>query len=185
MIEKDLAYVFKIGLDDALVLKEKFALAHKKNAIQNEIFNLEYANQEELVIINQLEASEVVMSRIEEMLSIAKRDINIMTNNSFDYVIITGGGSNMKSLSDLSLEIFGNCAIIGEVKLIGIRNNKFASAVGNIVYFITKLRLRDEEYSSFTEEDLEAISLIKKDKVTNDTMLGKVFGYFFNNEEDK
>lgn len=185
MIEKDLAYVFKTSVKNALVMKEKFALAHKLNASNTEIFDIEDENMEQPIIVNQFEASEVAMSRIEEILSVAKKDIAAITNGKVKFVIITGGASNMRDFKNIAVEIFGDYAIIGNVKLIGIRDNRFAPAVGNIVYFVSKLKLKGENYSMFSSSDIETFSINRQEKEKNDTMLNKVFGYFWNNEEDK
>ena len=41
--------------------------------------------------INQFELSEIVMSRTEEILNEAKKEINLLTSKKIDYIIITGG----------------------------------------------------------------------------------------------
>ena len=61
-----------------------------------------------------------------------------------------------------------------------LRNNKYSSAIGNIIYFINKLKLRDIEYSMV--EDYEYEEENKFMNAINDSMLGKVFGYFFKEE---
>ena len=71
-------------------------------------------------------------------------------------------------------------ARITDLKMIGIRNNKYSSSVGNIVYYITKLKLREKKYYMFSESDADELVSVKKNKqMTNESMLGKVFGYFF------
>ena len=81
----------------------------------------------------------------------------------------------------VSISCFVKKANITNLKLIGIRDNKYASAVGNIVYFITKLKLREKGYTMFNENDIEDLVSTKKNKLnmSNESMLGKVFGYFF------
>ena len=78
-------------------------------------------------------------------------------------------------------DIFGKNVIIGNVKLVGIRNNRYSSAVGNIVYFINKLKLKGKEYTMVTKSEEEELSSVHKSfiNISNESMLGKVFGYFF------
>ena len=92
-----------------------------------------------------------------------------------DYIILTGGITNLNNFSDVSRDIFGNCVIIGSVNLTGLRNNKYSQSIGNIIYFVNKLRLKGKNYSMISSDDVETLSSPKK----TSTMLGKVFGYFF------
>ena len=174
-IDNDLSYMYKINLDDANKVKEKFALAYKSNANKSEFFEID-GNK-----INQFEATDVVMSRIEEILSLAKKEISILANRKMEYVIITGGVSNMDSFYDIAKDVFGKDIIIGNVNMIGIRNNKYSSAVGNIVYYINRLKLFGNN-DTMVDDDFS----IEGFSVSEESMLGKVFGYFFGdtNEEE-
>lgn len=178
-IDKDLAYMYKVDIDDANIIKEKFALSHKKIANPNENFELKN-DSEESIKINQLEASEIVMARVDEILKLAKKELNLLTSKKIDYIIITGGSSNMAGFEYIANDIFGKNVNIGNIKMLGIRNNKYSSCIGNIVYFISKLKLKNMDYSMLTEYESEILSTVKKDNYgDSDSMLGKVFGYFF------
>lgn len=175
-IDDDISYIYKINTKEAVKIKEKFALAHKRYASKSEYF--ETINKlSEKIRINQFEVSEIVMSRIEEILMLARKEINILTKREVDYIIITGGTSSMDSFKVVVEEILGSTAQVGSVKVLGIRNNKYSSALGNIVYFINKLRLRGIQYTMVDDYEYEEDNKIMN--VINDTMLGKVFGYFF------
>ena len=178
-IDNDLSYIYKIDMKEALKLKEKFALAHKKYASVNDLY--EVINKEGNTIkLNQFEVSEIVMSRIEEILTLSKKVINTLTNQEIEYIILTGGTSNMAHLEYMTEEILGKNAKIRNINLTGLRNNKYSSALGNIVYFIQKLKLKGKNYTMITSDDMENLSSTKKNLViSNESMLGKVFGYFF------
>ena len=121
------------------------------------------------------------MSRIEEILTLARKEISILTEKKVEYIIVTGGVSNSAHFEYMVADILGKDAIIGNVKLLGIRKNKYSSAVGNIVYFIHKLKLKGKECTMISNNDMEVLSSNKKNviNISNETMLGKVFGYFF------
>lgn len=178
-IDNDLSYMYKISASDAAKVKERFTLAHKQNANKVEFYDIND------VKINQFEATDVVMSRIEEILSLAKKEINILANRKMEYVIITGGVSNMDDFYLVASDVFGKDVIIGNVNIIGIRNNKYSSAVGNIVYYINRLRLLGNNNSMVDDDEL-SLSSGRMINVTEESMLGKVFGYFFGdaNEEE-
>ena len=179
-IDNDLSYMYKVDLEFASKIKEKFALAHKKFASKVEFYNINDKDR-----INQFEVTDIVMSRIEEILSLAKKEINLLANRKMDYVIITGGVSNMEGFSDVASDIFGKDVIIGNVNIIGIRNNKYSSAIGNVVYYINRLKLLGNDDTMVDDESLyfSRKSLLS---MSNESMLGKVFGYFFGdvNEEE-
>lgn len=173
-VDNDIVYMYKTDNDVAVNLKEKFALAHKKGASANEFKEIINKKGEKFKI-NQYELTEVVQARLEEILTLAHNEINNMTNKKLDYIILTGGITNLNNFSDVSRDIFGNCVIIGSVNLTGLRNNKYSQSIGNIIYFVNKLRLKGKNYSMISSDDVETLSSPKK----TSTMLGKVFGYFF------
>ena len=180
-IDTDISYIYKVDRLEAKKLKEKFAFAHKMYAQVNDTVDI-VNNVGEKIKINQYEVSAIAMTRIEEILINAKKEINILTNRQIDYIIITGGTSNMIHFDYIAEQVFGKGVIIGNIKLLGIRNNKYASALGNIVYFISKLKLKGQDYSMFTKTDVEDLSSTKRNLInmSNETMFGKVLGFFFN-----
>ena len=178
-IDNDITYMYKVDSDTARKIKTKFAMAHKRNANVNDI--MEVTNKlGERIKINQFEASEIVSSRLEDILNEAKKEINLLTSRKIDYIIITGGTSNILEFEYIVRDIFGDNANIGNIKLLGIRDNIYSSAIGNIVYFISKLKLKEMDYSMITDNDMYQITSVNSKKLsTSDSMLGKIFGFFF------
>lgn len=179
-INSDISYMYKVTPKDANEIKEKFALAHKKYASKSDFYEVTNKNGEEIKI-SQFEVSEVVMARIEEILVLAKKEINVLTKRDIDYILITGGTSSMTNFSLIAEEVLGNIAKVGNIKLIGLRHNKYSSAVGNIAYFISKLKLKGKLYSMVSKDDMEELSSTNNGviNVKEESMLGKVFNYFF------
>ena len=178
-IENDISYIYKVSDEDSIKLKENFALAHKNSASVNDFYEVNTLYGEKIKV-NQFEISEVVMSRVEEILELSKREILSLSRRDVDYVIITGGTSNLSDFQQISREVFGNISSVGNMKIVGVRNNKYSSALGNIVYFINKLKLQGKNYTMMDKEDVEDLSSPKRNiGVTNESMLSKVFGYFF------
>lgn len=175
-IDNDIAYMYKISNLDANKLKEKFALAHKKNANSSDTYELSDDFK-----INQFEISEIAMATVEEILTLAKKEINSLTDKKIDYIILTGGTSNMAGFNLVADEVFGKTSVIGNLNVVGLRNNKYSSALGNIIYFINKLKLKGQDYTMVSNSDSDYLSSNKKEMMnfSNDSMLGKVFGFFF------
>ena len=178
-LDSDISYMYKVDIPAARDLKTKFALAHKKNANVNDIVEVKSALNNNLKI-NQFEISEVVMSRLEEILNEAKKEINLLTSRKIDYIIITGGTSNMHGFEYVVKDVFGDSANIGNVKMLGIRDNIYSACIGNLVYFISKLKLKNKDYSMINDNEFyQMISANSKKLSTSDSMLGKIFGFFF------
>lgn len=176
-IDNDIAYMYKIDNKLARDLKENFALAYKNTSSLNDIIEIKNKNGQNLKV-NQYEVSEIASSRIDEILTLAKQELNSLSSHKPNQIYVTGGITNMVNFEYICRENLGKCAIINSVNLIGLRNNKFSSAMGNIVYFVNKLKLKGKDYSMVSSEDSIALSTPRKN-ASNDTMLGKVFEYFF------
>lgn len=178
-IEHDIAYIYKTDLPTAINLKTKFALASTRNANINDVIDIKTTESNNKKV-NQFEISEVIASRLEEIFNEAKKEINLLTSQKIDYIIITGGTSNIADIEYILKEIFGEIANIGNIKVLGIRNNKYSSCVGNIVYFLSKLKLKNLDYTMISDDEAyEMTSITTKKLNASDSMLGKIFGYFF------
>ena len=175
-IDHDIAYMYKLSMETAKDLKEKYALITRNSSSLNDA--KEVKNKDlELVKINQYELSEVVLSRIDEMFNLINQELNILTSHKPNIIFVTGGITNMNNFHQICREKLGKCAIIGSVNLIGLRNNKFSSAIGNIIYFVNKLKLKGKDYSMISSDEMDILSTPRKN--SNDSMVGKVFSYFF------
>jgi len=181
-IDNDISYIFKIDKKESKYLKENFALANKHYAQSKEVYTALNIHRRELKL-NQYELSEVVMSRLIEILKLAKKQSSLLTNKEINYIITTGGMTEIPGMSSLIKEVFGNEARLGNIETIGIRDNKMVTVSGMIKYFYDKLVLRGKEYSMFSHEQEEDLISPKKKliNISNESMLGKVFGYFFDN----
>ncbi len=179
-IDGDISFMYKVDSEEAKKIKEKFACAHYKCANANDVYETVTKDGVKLKL-SQVEVSEVVMSRLEEILTLAKNDINLLTNRPIEYIIVTGGMSNALGFEYTLASVFGNIASVGNIKLIGVRNNKYSTALGNIIYFISTLKLKGQDYTMVSKEDMEELSSTNRHFIntSSDTMLGKVFGYFF------
>lgn len=178
-VDNDIAYIYKIDNATATNLKEKFAFAHKNGASTSEVTKKKNIVNDEIEI-NQYELSEVAMARLEEILNLAKKEISALTNIENDYIIVTGGTSNMIGLGKLASEVLGPKVSIENIKLLGVRNNKFSTAVGTIIYFANKLKLRGQDYSMLNKNEIEdMISNARSRSVREGNVLDKVFNYFF------
>ena len=180
-IDKDLSYIYKIVPSDAKKVKEELALCHTNMAQPNEYLECE-AFEDGKVRLNQYEVSEIMMERIKEIFNLVKKQINLLTKKEISYIIISGGVTETQDFDILIEEILGEKGIIGKVDEIGARNNKYGTAVGMIKYYNSRMKLRNVEYSIFNLEEQEELGGVgKRLNVSENSILGKLFGYFFDN----
>ena len=184
-IENDLAYVFGINIIDARKIKEKFATSHKRFTNLNEVYEVNNTLGN-LVKLNQMEVSEVVQSRLAEILKLARKQVNLLTKREIDYIVITGGVTESKSFKNLVYEILGKDVIIYLMDVIGIRDNKYTTSIGMIKGFINKMSIRGKnEYSMITNEESN-IMITPDNKNKKDKMVvSKIFKGFIKNREEQ
>ena len=183
-IENDIAYVFGTNVIDARKIKEKFATCHKRFTNLNEVYELE-SSIGEMVKLNQLEVTEVVMSRMVEILNYAKKQILLLTKKNVDYIVLTGGLTEIKSFKNLVYEILGKDVIIYVMDEIGIRDNKYTTAMGMIKYFSQKMAVRGKEYSMISLDDERLLLTPDNKKKKEKVAVAKMFKGFIRNKEEK
>ena len=176
-VSKDISYVFKTSLEEANNIKEKFSMALASYADNNELYkaNMEDGSIKEL---NQLGVSKVVEARIREILKLTKNEIKNLTNREIRYIIVTGGLTELAGFNNVVEQEFGFVAKVCNITTMGVRHNKFSSSYGTIKYFDDKLKLRGKHYNMFSKDEIDTIVSVDSN-VTNENMLSKVFGHFF------
>ena len=127
-IDRDICYIYDISLEDARILKEKFALANKRNASTSWSSDV-VTNNGESIKINQYEISDIIYSRIKEILTLSKKQINVLTKLEISNIIITGGVSELNDFNLVADEVFGRELETFKVHEIGCRHNKYSSVL--------------------------------------------------------
>jgi len=182
-IDKDLAYMFSISIFDARTIKEKFASAHKRFIALNDVYEVKNTAGE-LIKLNQIEVTEIVMERLAEILKLARKQILLLTKQNISYIVITGGLTEIRAFKNLVYEILGKDVIIYTEDTIGIRNNKYITSIGMIKYYIDKMEVRGKEYSMISEEE-EDLLINPNNKNKKDKMrVTKLFENFIGTKED-
>ncbi len=178
-VDKDIAYVYKIEENTAKKLKEEFATAVMRYADSNDVYEL--TMDDEKKEIEQTELSRVVESRVYEILKLVKKELKALTNREIRYIIITGGLSELAGFQYAVEDILERSAKVCNISTIGVRHNKYSSVLGVLKYYDDKLRLRGKHKSMFTESDADLLLKEKKQEISNEHIINKVFGHFFDN----
>ena len=176
---KDISYIYKISLESAKEVYKKLGLGSSKNANNLEKIELKDNNGDKL-IINQVNLSEIIESRVNEILSMAKKQINTLTKRKISYIICTGGIANIGDFDLNVLEVFGKNARVGYINIIGIRDTRYASTLGLIKWYDYNAKLKNYDYSILNLEEQEEFSKEESEaKTSSNSIIGKVFDYFF------
>ena len=182
-IDKDLAYMFNINIFDARTIKEKFASSHKRFIALNDVYEVKNTAGE-IIKLNQIEVTEIVMDRLAEILELARKQILLLTKQNISYIVITGGLTEIRAFKNLVYEILGKDVIIFNEDTLGIRDNKYITSIGMIKYFIDKMEIRGREYTMIEKEEEDLLinpnNKNKRDKIA----ISKIFGSFIGTKED-
>ena len=177
-IDKEIASVYNLKRNETEYLKEKLALAVINNADEKETITLPNKNGEEITV-NQYELSKIVSEKMDNLLKIIKKNINLLTKKEISYIIITGGLSEIKDINLLINNVFNKNGKIGKINNLGARDNSYSVALGMLKYFNSKLLLRNREFSSLTEEEVDAMCTISEKNTSKNSLISRVVGYFF------
>jgi cell division protein FtsA len=176
-LDHDIGYIYHLDKTTSRELKENLAMASSQYADVNE--TIEYTSVDgEKIIVNQLEVSQIVEARLEELLKNVKKVLNDLTNREISYIIITGGVTNLPGFDYLTRDIFGDVITSVNMNAIGVRNNIYTSSVGMIKYYYDKLMVRGISYSMY--EDLEK-TISSKKNIIQDKLIDDMKKYLDNN----
>ncbi len=177
LLDHDIGYIYHLDKTTSRELKENLAMASSQYADVNE--TIEYTSVDgEKIIVNQLEVSQIVEARLEELLKNVKKVLNDLTNREISYIIITGGVTNLPGFDYLTRDIFGDVITSVNMNAIGVRNNIYTSSVGMIKYYYDKLMVRGISYSMY--EDLEK-TISSKKNIIQDKLIDDMKKYLDNN----
>ena len=182
-VDKDLAYMFNINVFDAREIKEKFASSHKRFIALNDVYEVKNTAGE-VIKLNQIEVTEIVMDRLAELLRLAQKQILLLTKQYISYIVITGGWTEIRAFKNLVYEILGKDVIIYTEDTLGARNNKYTTSIGMIKYFIDKMEVRGKEYSMIDEQDEELLINPNNKNSKGKASITKIFGNFIGTKED-
>ena len=179
-IDNDIAYIYKVDLETAKKLKEEFAFAHPSlSSIKDDIDILSKDNKS--IVINNQEVSKVVYSRLKEILEKTKKELNHLTRREISYIIVTGGITEMRGFEKVLNTVYPKNSNIGNIKYLGVRNNKYSSVIGLIKWYNELELLKDKDYSIFSIDEQEEFSGISNNHDSNDSVINKFFSYFIDN----
>ena len=173
-IEKDIKYIYGFDRMTARNLKEGLAYATSNYASSDQAIEYESLDGEKK-IITQLELSQIVEARLEDILKNVKKSLKTLTNREISYIIVTGGISDIPGFNYLLENIFGDITYMVNMNTMGVRSSIYSSVYGAIKYYHDKLELRGIDETMYDNE------LINKDNDVYQNMIDKMQSFMDNN----
>ena len=170
LIDKDLAYTYRVKNSVAKKIKENFGVSSTKYADKGEVTEV-VTKAEEAIVINQYDVTSIIEDRLNYLLNLAKNEISLLTNKEISNIIIVGGICELPGFIYVAEKMFNTRVSVNDIKTMGIRNNMYSSCFGIIKYLNNKLNFRGINYTMIKDED--SMSLDRDDE----NIFNRFFGY--------
>lgn len=154
-ILKDIASTYNISLANAKFLKDNYISLSSKSSGDYDTINLDTLENINIKIKSE-EVSKMFGSRLVSVLRSIGSEIKKLTSKNVDYLLFSGGLTEIKGSKELLETVFNNI-VINDVKMIGVRDNSFSSIIGGIIYFVNEEKANGRDISILSEEEIEVI----------------------------
>ncbi len=192
-VTKDLSIGLRTSTEDAENLKLNYGHAFYDHASEEEVFSVPIIGSDQHQQFNQLELSDIIEARMEEIFQLVQQELKGMGNVDLPGgFVLTGGVANMPGVLELAQVVLQNRVRVAIPDYIGVREPQYTTAVGLIKYAYKNARLQGRNVSASptslqSEVDEPAQQTTqsttqKPEKQSNEKISSKVkkfFGYFF------
>ena len=138
-IDKDIKYIYNLKDEDIKYLKENFASLSSRVNYKYDTIELNTSNGN-LIKIKESDVVKIITSRVTNILDLVKNKFKNLTNKEINYIIVTGELTELNGCSQVVEKVLGPKSKIGNIKLIGARNNIYSSVIGSIYYLENKYK---------------------------------------------
>jgi cell division protein FtsA len=190
-ITKDISVGLRTSTEDAEKIKIKHGHAFYDHASEDEIFSVPIIGSDQHQQFNQLEISDIIEARLEEIFELVLQEMKRLGINDLPGgYVLTGGVANTQGILELSQVILQSRVRIAVPDYIGVREPQYTTGVGLIKYAYKNTRLPGTN-SGAQPANLEPIekrapkvqqTKVKAEKHPEEKMSSKVkkfLGYFF------
>lgn len=190
-ITKDISIGLRTSSEEAEKIKLKFGHAFYDHASEDVTFNVSIIGSDQQQQFNQLEISDIIEARMEEIFDLIIAELNrIGVQDVPGGFVLTGGVANTPGILEIAQIVLQNRVRIASPDYLGVREPQYTTAVGLIkfAYKNAKIQGRQMSDASVNKEvkekrpvkQAQAKPKVEKqpeEKVT--TKMRKFFGYFF------
>lgn len=183
-ITKDISIGLRTTTEEAEDIKLNYGHAFYENAMEDETFEATIIGSNQKEVYNQLQISDMIEARLEEIFQLAAKEINRLgfyeLRGGF---VLTGGTMKMPGVLELAQDVFHSNARIAIPDYIGVREPQYTVGVGTIqfAYRNAKIQGKDLQPSMIVSEHQPVKTRkVKKQKQVNDgeSKQSKVTNFF-------
>lgn len=157
-ITKDLSIGLRTSSEEAEDIKLNHGHAFYDDAREEETFDVSIIGSNKKQTFNQLQISDMIEARLEEIFAFADREIRKMGYQELPGgYVLTGGCANMPGTLELAQDLFRSNVRIATPDYIGVREPQFTSGVGILKFAYRNAKIQGKEISdAVTITDHEA-----------------------------
>ncbi|MFS0861401.1 cell division protein FtsA [Fredinandcohnia sp. 179-A 10B2 NHS] len=153
-ITKDLAIGLRTSTEDAEKIKIKHGHAFYDDASEEEVFNVPIIGSDQHEQYSQLQISDIIEARLEEILLLVQKEIKKMGIGDLPGgFVLTGGVVNLPGVLELSQLVFRSNVRIAKPDYIGVREPQFSTGVGLLQFAYEHARIQGTKISSSVSID--------------------------------
>ncbi|SDJ74068.1 cell division protein FtsA [Sediminibacillus albus] len=190
-ITKDLSIGLRTSSEEAEEIKLNYGHAFFDDAREEETFDATIIGSNKKQTFNQLQISDMIEARLEEIYAYAEREIRKMGYRELaGGYVLTGGTISIPGALELAQDIFQSNVRIAIPDYIGVRESQFTSGVGILKFAYSNAKIQGKEISASVkpaEHDAPKLNKTKrttkqKDSAPNkkkDSGIANLFKYFF------
>jgi len=189
-ITKDLSIGLRTSTEEAEDVKKNYGHAFYDDAQEDETFDVSIIGSNTKQTYNQLQISDMIEARLEEIYAFAEREIRKMGYHELPGgYVLTGGTMKMPGVLELAQDLFRSNVRIAIPDYIGVREPQFTGGVGilQFAYHNAKIQGKDLFPSVIVHTQEQKPKRTKKQSKTEETKGNKkkeskvanLFKYFF------
>lgn len=142
-ITKDIAYGLKTSQEEAEKIKIKHGYGFYPEANEGETFEVKAIGSEQSFAYNQLELSDIIEPRLEEIFTYVAREIKKLGYRDVPGgFVLTGGTMQMPGALELAQDLYHGNVRVAIPDYIGVREAQYASGVGILKFTYDNARVQ-------------------------------------------
>ncbi|MCM3739130.1 cell division protein FtsA [Oceanobacillus luteolus] len=192
-ITKDLSIGLRTSTEEAEDIKLNYGHAFYDDADENETFEVSIIGSNNRQTYNQLQISDMIEARMEEIFEFTAREIKRMGYNELPGgFVLTGGTMAMPGVSELAQSLFYSNVRIAIPDYIGVREPLYTTGVGILQFAYRNAKIQGKQlYPAISEVEHESKPKrnpkqsqtkpreTKENKKKKESGIANLFKYFF------
>ncbi|GGM20658.1 cell division protein FtsA [Paraliobacillus quinghaiensis] len=190
-ITKDISIGLRTTSEDAEEIKINHGHAFYEDAREEETFETSIIGSDQKQTFNQLEISDMIEARLEEIYTFVAREIKKMGYSELPGgFVLTGGCMKMPGAIELARDLFHANVRVAIPDYIGVREPQFTSGVGTLKFAHRNAKIQGKQLTGGVTQAEQTDSKPKKQKRVatkeesnssnkKDSSIANLFKYFF------